>query len=273
MNCSPKPANKGLTFEPRGSQVRIENIAEFARADRAHLHAGRIASRAGALDTEMAFLHDTLAAWPVAQVSHIGIDFIFGDLRFGEIEAPRPIRAGGLAVAAANAPIVINDCNPVRFLPGGMDGADFDAGWILALLALDGHVEEAFFGDRLRGVVVIALFHVHRAVRHFEHADVLDFRIPGLIILLDAAVNTFSAANAARQVERINELDAVHGLEVAHVRTNPVLPLDLVFDALKHLGHLFRCQFLVVLLQEFLGGGKIFHFKQRRQTGSQRCQA
>lgn len=89
-----------------------------------------------------------------------GVDFFLGNFGFGPVEAAGVVGAGGLAVAAPDAPVVVDDDDAVFLFPGGFDRTDVDAGWIFALLALDGHVEFVGLGN---GVVVVGItvFHVH----------------------------------------------------------------------------------------------------------------
>src|SRR5208283_5638511 len=211
--------------------LRIEDVAEFARAGRADLDAGGVAARAGALDAEMALLHHPLAPGPVAQVGHVEVELLLRDRGGGEVEAPREIGAGRLAVAAADAPVVVDHRYAVRLLPGRLHRADLHAGRVLALVALDRHVEDARLRHRLRRIVVVPLVHVEGAVvGHLQHADVLDLRVAGLVVLRYAGVDALAAADAAGQVEGVDELDAVHWLVVAHMRPDPVLALHLVLD-------------------------------------------
>src|SRR5689334_12834486 len=88
--------------------VGIEDVAELAGTDRANLEAGRIPTDSRALDAEMALFHYSLTPRPVAQVSHVRIDLLFRNRRLCKIEPPRPIGASGLAIAAADAPVVID---------------------------------------------------------------------------------------------------------------------------------------------------------------------
>src|SRR5262249_20736384 len=118
-----------LVFQDiRNLAVRIENVPELTRARGADLQAGRVAARARPLDTEVAFFHDPLTTWAIAEVGHVRVDLLFRDGRFGEIEVPSPEWAGSCAVSTTDAPVVIDDRDAVAFLPGGMDGTDFDAG-------------------------------------------------------------------------------------------------------------------------------------------------
>ena len=135
------------------------------------------------------------------------------------------------------------------------------------------HVKISLFRDHLGVVVVLRLLQVQRPMRQPHHSDVLDLRIPRLVVLPYARVDALATADAPRQVQRIDELDPVHRLEVAHVRAQSVLPLHFVFDALQHLGHLFRGQLLVILRKELVHGRKIIQMAQRGQARGQRRQA
>src|ERR1019366_9764565 len=87
-----------------------------------------------------------------------------------------------------------------------------------------------------------------------------------LFVLGDARVDAFAATDAAGEVQTVNKLDAVHWLEVAHVRTDSVLPLDLALDARDDFGHVAGCEFLVVFLEKLFGGSKVIQLAQRRKA-------
>ena len=101
---------------------------------------------AGALDAPMAFFHHALPARPVAQIRHVRIQPLFGNFRLRPIETAGEIRTGRFAVTATDAPIVIDHRDAIRFLPGGFDRANFDAGGVPALLARNRHVKKPFSG-------------------------------------------------------------------------------------------------------------------------------
>jgi hypothetical protein len=143
---------------------------------------------------------------------------------------------------------------------------------VLALLALHRHVEEAFFRNLLRVVVVLRLLEIERTMRELQHANVLNFRSPREVVFLDAGMDTFAATDAAGEIETINKLDPVHRPQIADVRTDAVLALDLALDPLQHFRHFIRVQLLVVLLQEFLGGREVAELAQGRQTRRERRQ-
>src|SRR5579872_5437635 len=121
----------------------VENVAEFPRAHRANLHARRIAPGAGALDAEGAFLHYAFGPGPVAEVVGVGIDLVLRHAGLGPIEVARAVGAGRHAVAAADAPVVVDHHDAILLGPGGAGGADLGAGRVLALLAAHRDVEVA----------------------------------------------------------------------------------------------------------------------------------
>src|SRR6185503_21148167 len=97
--------------------VWIENVAELARARRAHFQARRISARPRALNAEMAFLHHTLPAWTIPKIGHLRIKLVLRNRRLGEVESPRPIRTRGFAITTADAPVVIDHRDAVLLLP------------------------------------------------------------------------------------------------------------------------------------------------------------
>jgi hypothetical protein len=86
-------------------------------------------------------------------------------------------------------------------------------------------------------------------------------------------MHALPAPDAARQVQSINKLDAVHGLQISDMGTEPVFALHLSFNPLEHLLHLLRRHFPVVLLQELVHGRVILELAQRREGGRQRGEA
>ncbi len=68
-----------------------------------------------------------------------------GKIWLGPVEDPPFIRTGSDAISATNAPVVIHDDDPIRFLPGGMNRAHLHTWRILTLLALNGEIDESLF--------------------------------------------------------------------------------------------------------------------------------
>src|SRR5262249_39396059 len=155
-----------------------------------------------------------LSARTITQVRHVRVQPIFRNRGFGPIETAREIRTSRFTVTAADAPVVINDGDAIRLLPGGLYRAYLHAGRILTLLALHRHVKKAFLGYARRSVIVVGHFHVQRAMGHLQYADVLNLGVPRLVVLRDAGMHAFAATDTARQVEAINKFDAVHGFVI-----------------------------------------------------------
>jgi hypothetical protein len=99
------------------------------------------------LDTKGALFHGTLHSGPVSKIVDRGIDLLFRYVRFRPVEDPSLIGAGGDAVPATDAPVIINHDDPVRLLPGGVNRTDLHAGRFLALLTLNGKIDESLFGN------------------------------------------------------------------------------------------------------------------------------
>src|SRR5664279_3507433 len=120
---------------------RVQNIAELASANGADLHAGWVPAGARALDTEGALFHHALGARPVPQVVHVRVHLRGRKCRLGPVEMASAVRARSHAVAAADAPVVIDHDDAILLHPGGASGTDFGAGRIFALLAAHRNIE------------------------------------------------------------------------------------------------------------------------------------
>ena len=123
------------------------------------------------------------------EVVRLRVELVRRDRRLAPVEVARAVRAGRHAVAAADAPVVVDHDDAVRLRPGGAGRADLRARRVAALLARHRHVEVALLGH-LGGLVVgvgvrevDALLLLHR-----EHADPVDLRVARLVVLLDAGV-------------------------------------------------------------------------------------
>jgi hypothetical protein len=187
------------------------------------------------VDAEGALLHDSLGSRSVAEVVGVGLDLLGRDSRVRPVEVARPVGAGGHAAAAADAPVVVDDRDAVRLLPGRLHRTDLDAGWVAALLAGHGHVEGLLLRYQLRLVVGVRFGQVDAGLLlHPQHPDPVDLRVAGLVVLVDTGVDAAPAADAARDVETVAELHPIHGRRVAHRDLTPValrvLPLELGQD-------------------------------------------
>ena len=87
----------------------------------------------------------------------LGLSSAFGIDGSRPVEVAGAVGARGHAVPAADAPVVVDDHDAVRLLPGGPDRADLRAGRVRALLARDRHVEVALLRDLLGRVVGVGV--------------------------------------------------------------------------------------------------------------------
>ncbi len=158
----------------------------------------------------MALLDDALRPRSVAQDVRVGIDLVLRNRWLGPVEVARPVGAGGHAVAAADAPVVVDHDDAVGLLPGGADRAHLGARRVVALLAGDGEVEVALARHLVGLVVGVGVLEIDAvALAHLEHADVVHLGIARQVVLVDAGVDAPAAADAASDVERVGEHDAV----------------------------------------------------------------
>ena len=229
---------------------RIEQVAEDARAGGAGLHTGRLPPLARALRAHVALLGDAARPRAVTEVVGYGIDLGRRNLRLGPVEVTRPVGTGRHAVAAADAPVVVDDDDPIGLLPGGLHRACLDAGRVLALHALDRHVELAFDRDRGGVVVVLGGLQVHRPLVHLQHADVPHLRVTSLIVLLDAPGDAVPVALALGDVQRVAEQGAGDRRGILAGDVDAVAALGAALDAAQSVLDLRRRHALVVVLEE-----------------------
>src|SRR5262249_32365224 len=117
-------------------------------------------------------------------------------------EAARVVGAGGDAVAAADAPVVVHHHDAVGLHPGGLHRADVHARRGLAGEALRPDIEGAG-GGAPGEEVVLGVAEVDLPLLVLVDADVLNSRFPILIILLHAAADAVHVAAALRDVEGV----------------------------------------------------------------------
>src|SRR3974390_1860961 len=198
--------------------IGVEDIAELARPHRADFDAGRVAPGARSLNAEGALLHYALRAWAVAQVMGIRVELARWQAWFGPIEMARAIRARGHAVAAADAPVVIDDNDSVFLRPRRTGRAHLGARGVLTLLTAHRDVEMAFFRN-LRGMVIsVCMREVHALVLlHGEHANPLDLRVARLVVLRHAGIDAAPTADAARDIQGISEVHPLCRPRVGHL--------------------------------------------------------
>jgi len=155
----------------------------------------------------------------------VGIDLVLGKVGFRPVKDPSLIGTGRNTVSAPDAPIIVNDNNPVRFLPGGMDRANLHAGRILALLTLDRQIDKPFFRNGFRGVVMFRVFQIDQVSSlQSEDSDPVELAgITGLIIFLDTGVDASSTPNASRELQTISPKGLGKGLLRADLKFPAVL--------------------------------------------------
>src|SRR5690606_24915577 len=174
-------------------------------------------------------------ACPVPEVVLVRLALLRGHVGLGPVEAPGPVRACGDAVAAADAPVVVDHDDPVRLLPRGADRADLDARRVGALEALGAEIEVPFGRDLVleRGVRVVQ---VDLAGLHLEDADVLGARPAVEVVLLDARLHAVPEALALRDVEGVAEDDAGLRLRGLDVDLHALLEVGEAFEAPDRFG-------------------------------------
>jgi hypothetical protein len=201
-----------------------------------------------------------------------GVYFLFGEIRLSPVEDPPLIGTGCDAIPAPDAPVVIDDHDPVRLLPCGMNGTDFDTGRIFTLLALNGKIDKALFRDRFRIIVMFRIFEVdHVPSLQLEDPDPMKLRImPGLVVFLYTPIHTPPASDAPGKVESVTPESFREGLFRADLK---FLPKSLEVSLLQFFNGLFffsRRHLMKMLLQKVLG---LFFGAGREQRHSGACQS
>src|SRR5262245_53991927 len=248
-----EPKDLLVREHPADLAVGIQEVAEHARARRASLDTRRVPALARPLDAEGALLDHAPFPEPVPEVVLLGVHLVGGNDGIAPVEATRVVRAGRDAVAASDAPVVVDHDDAVRLHPGGPDGTDVHAGRVLAVEALRAHVEVPGGGDLVEEVVLGAA-EVHFPLLELVNADVLDGRAPVLIVLPHAAADTVHVPAALRDVEGIpvqdggprpfrahldllagaelvEPLEPLHGLRLLLVRHQPEVALKVFLPA------------------------------------------
>jgi hypothetical protein len=183
------------------------------------------------------------------------IQLFLGDVWFCPVEDSSFIRAGGDAVPATDAPVVVYHHQPVGFLPGRMDRAYFNTGRILTLLALDGQIDKPFFWDQVRIIIMFGVFEVDQiSSLQPENPDPLKLRfVSRLIVFFHTRINTSPASNAPGKLEAI----APKGIGQSFLGTNlkfPPILLQVSLFQLRDDPFLFLVRHLMkMFLQEIFG--------------------
>src|SRR5512143_537170 len=226
--------------------VRVEQITELPRTNRTGFHASRVSAVSRPLDAEGALLHDSLITRPVAQVVRLRIDLLRLSVRLRPVKMASTVGTGGHAVPAADAPVIIDDDDAVRLLPGGLRRAGANAGRIFALLTLNGHIKVIGFGNQGRIVILVRLLEVDPLLPllETEHRYPVYLRVLGLVILIHAGIFAPSATDAAREVETVAEENARDCLLITHHDRFFIFFSILFFQAFNYLLDLSLVHFL-----------------------------
>jgi hypothetical protein len=133
------------------------------------------------------------------------IQLFLGDVWLRPIKDPSFIRACCNAIPTSDTPIVINDYETVRFFPGGMDRTYLHTRGILAVLALDRQIDEPFFWDQVRIIIMFGVFEIDQVSSlEPENPDPLKLRVmSGIIIFFYASINAPPTTNTARKFKAI----------------------------------------------------------------------
>jgi len=177
----------------------IEKVPEFPRSRWAGFHTRWISSCPHPLDAEGALFDRALHPWSVSEVVDRGVDLLLRNVWLRPVENSPFVRARCNAVSAPYAPVVVHHDDPIWFLPGGVDGADFHAGWILTLLALNRKVDIPFLRYQVRIVVMFRVFEIDQVSPfQLENSDPLELRVmAGVVVFLHAGIDTPSAADTS----------------------------------------------------------------------------
>jgi len=185
--------------------VRIEEVAKFSGPGGACLHTGRISSLPYPLNTEGALIDSTFHPGSVPEVMDGGIDLLFWNVWIGPIEDSPLVGTGGDAVSASDAPVIINDHDPIGFLPCGVDRADLDAGGVLTLLALHRKIKEPRLRNKVRIVEMFGVFKVNQvSPLEPENTNPLELGVMArVVVFFHTRVNAPPAADAAREFKTV----------------------------------------------------------------------
>jgi hypothetical protein len=151
------------------------------------------------LDTKGAFFHGTLHSGSVSQVVDRGVYLFFWNVWLCPVKDSSFIGAGGNAVPATDTPVVIDHDDTVWFLPSSMDRTYLHTRRILTLLALNGEIDESFFWNQVRVIVMFRVFEIDQ-VSSFEseNSDPVKLRVMArMIVFFHTGINTSPAANAS----------------------------------------------------------------------------
>jgi hypothetical protein len=184
--------------------------------------------------------------------------FFLGNVWFCPIKDSSLIRACRDTIPATDAPVVIHHDDPVRFLPRGMDRTYFYTGRILALLALNGEIDESFFWNQFRVIIMFGVFKIDQVSSlEPENSDPLELGVmAGRIVFFHTGINTSSAANTSGKLQAICPKSIGNRFLRADLKFPPIflqvslfqLCNDTFLFFLGHLAEMFLQKILSLLL-------------------------
>jgi hypothetical protein len=201
------------------------------------------------LDTKGAFIHSTLHSGSVSQIVDRRVDLLFRNVWLCPDEDSSFIWAGGNAVPAPNAPIVIHHHDTIWFLPGGMDRTDLHTGRVFALLALDREIEESLFWNQVRVIIMFRIFEIDQ-ISSFEseNSDPVKLGVmAGRIVFPHTGIDASSAANTSGKLQAIAPEGIRNGFFRADLKFLSIflqvslfqISNDLFLFFLRHLAEMF----------------------------------
>src|SRR5664280_1966869 len=126
----------------------------------------------------------------------LGIYFICRDMRFSPVKVSGSVRTGCHTISAAYAPVIINNYNSIRLLPGGFYRTNLSTLGIPALLTLYRNIKISFFSNKIRIIMNIRMCEVNAFfLFHLQNLDIMNLRIPGLIIFFYTGIYASSAVS------------------------------------------------------------------------------
>ena len=184
------------------------------------------------------------------------------------VEPAGAVRTRCHAVPAADAPVIVDDNYPIRLLPGGLGGTGPHAGRVLALLALNRHVEVVLFRDVLGIVVFFRLLEVDPLLAFLEaqHADPVYLRVLRLVVLFDAGIHASSATDAAGQIQAVAEEHPGKRFLVGHRDFLLVLLLVFLLEPREDLFDLPIVHLVKMLLKERIPKRRISLVQRERRA-------
>jgi hypothetical protein len=221
------------------------------------------------LDTKGALFYGTLHPGPVSKIVDRRVYLFFGNVWFCPIKDSSLIRACRDTVPATDAPVVIHHDDPVWFLPRGMDRTYLHTGRILTLLALNGEIDESFFWNQIRVIIMFRVFEIDQVSSlEPENPDPLELRIMvRMIVFFHTGINTSSAANTSGKFQTISPEGIGNGFLRADLKFPPIFLQVSLFQLcndtfLFFLGHLAEMFLQKVLSLLLCAGGE----KRKRKT-------